>query len=228
MTESFKNVKTEDDGSLFNPKKINVAYTVVTIKPATCCSQEKIQEIISRVEEEGFEIKFMLQRELTKQEAENLYFKHKGEDYFRELVVYNTTGDSVVLLLSHQSKDPISSFKELAGDKDPVKAEEGTLRKKYGVSLVKNEVYCSDDHLGANKDRDIFKFPLPQKIPDFTFDRWKVSLEMLFKFLHPPNIEHSDWNARLDIFATYGPVLNWHSVDFCFCKQCSLLGKKWL
>lgn len=63
-------------------------------------------------------------------------------------------------------------------------------------------------------------------IPEFKFEKEKVSLAMLFKFLHPPNLEHSDINGRLDIFAKYGPCLNRHSVDSSFCKICARKGKK--
>jgi nucleoside-diphosphate kinase len=103
----------------------------------------------------------LIQRELTKQEAENLYYKHRDSEYFRKLVTYAVSGDSVVLLLSSKEGDPISKFKELCGDKDPKLAKENTLRRIYGMDIVKNEIYSSDDQTGANKDRDIFKFPLP-------------------------------------------------------------------
>lgn len=51
---------------------------------------------------------------------------------------------------------------------------------------------------------------------------------MLMKFLYPPNIEHSNVNSRLDVFSLYGPVLNYHSVDNCFCIPCARIGKEYL
>jgi hypothetical protein len=48
------------------------------------------------------------------------------------------------------------------------------------------------------------------------------------KFLYPPNIEHSNVNSRLDVFSLYGPVLNYHSVDNCFCIPCARIGKEYL
>lgn len=59
-----------------------------------------------------------------------------------------------------------------------------------GISII--DVNSSDDILQANKERDIFKFPIPQKIPDFKFDKYMISKGMILKFLHPPHIEHSD------------------------------------
>lgn len=52
-----------------------------------------------------------------------------------------------------------------------------------------------------------------------------VSLENLFKLLYPPNLEHSNANERMDLFALYGPSVSYHSVDSCFCTPCSRFGK---
>ena len=48
------------------------------------------------------------------------------------------------------------------------------------------------------------------------------------KFVDPPNIGHANLNSRLDLFGIYGPVLNWHSVDKCLCKNCGKVGKGYL
>lgn len=52
-----------------------------------------------------------------------------------------------------------------------------------------------------------------------------LSLENLFKLLYPPNLEHSNANERMDLFAMYGPSVSYHSVDSCFCTPCSRHGK---
>ena len=93
------------------------------IKPETCLNFNLCQEIIAMLEEKGFEIRFVLQRELTKQEASNLYYKHEAKDYFNRLVAYNTTGESLVMLLSHKSEDPISALRAIVGAKEPDKAK---------------------------------------------------------------------------------------------------------
>jgi len=80
------------------------------------------------------------------------------------------------------------------------------LRAKYGVDRIKNEFHGSDSPYEANKERDIFKFPIPQKIPDFSYNKFKVTIEYLWRFLYPPNLEHPNVNQRLDLFAIYGPV----------------------
>lgn len=231
MTERFKNISLEEDNSLYNHKRINLPYTVAILKPEICSSIEKTQEIINIIEDAEFDIRFQIQRDLTKQEAENLFYSHKSEDYFKKLISYNTSGEVMVFLLSHEKEDPVAKWKELLGDKSPENAVKETpdcLRAKYGQDIIKNGFYGSDTKICANKDRDIFKFPIPQRIPDFNFDKYKISMEMLMKFQFPPNIEHSNVNSRLDIFALYGPILNYHSVDKCFCIPCARIGKEYL
>lgn len=99
------------------------------------------------------------------------------------------------------------------------------MRAKYGKDLIKNGFYCSDDPKNANKDRDCFLFPVPEKPPVFEFLRTKVTMATLLKFCFPPNLEHSNSTGRLDLFALYGPVCNYHSVDTCFCHKCIKVAK---
>lgn len=195
MSERFTGVERSLRPLLFDPKKINLPYTLFIIKPETCLNWTLSQEILAVLEEAGFEIRSVANRELTRQEAENIYYKHSAKEYFKKLVGYATTGESLVLLLSHKTDDPIPLLKTLVGNKDPElakKNEPNSLRAKHGIDIVKNEFFCSDDQLSANKDRDVFRFPIPQKEPDFKMDRFKISLSVLWCFLHPKNLEHSD------------------------------------
>jgi hypothetical protein len=54
----------------------------------------------------------------------------------------------------------------------------------------------------------------------------KITIDTVYKFIFPPNLEHVNVNERLDIFGLYGPILNYHSVDKCLCVPCSRLGKE--
>jgi len=56
--------------------------------------------------------------------------------------------------------------------------------------LIKNELHGSDTAFDSNKERDIFKFPIPQKIPEFAYHKMKVSIKTLIDFLYPPDLEH--------------------------------------
>lgn len=165
------------------------------MKPHICIDNDKTQIIINKIEEEGFEIRFVVNRALTEQECENLFYLNKNDEDFKKLIVYNSCGPSLVMLLSHKTAEPIEKLKALCGPANPMVAKTEapqSLRALLGEDIIKNAVYCSPDAFGANKDRDIFYFPIPQKIPDFEFDKYLVSKEMLWKFLHPVHLEHSN------------------------------------
>jgi nucleoside diphosphate kinase len=67
-------------------------------------------------------------------------------------------------------ESPIIRWKNLIGDKDPNEAKQRDakcLRAIYGVDLIKNAFHGSDDPKSANKERDIFLFPIPERPPEF-------------------------------------------------------------
>jgi hypothetical protein len=143
--------------------------------------------------------------------VETVYDEHKEEDVKLE--------------------SPIIRWKRMIGDKDPAEAkvkDPNCLRAKYGVDIIKNAFHGSDDPKAANRERDIFLFPVPEKPPEFHYTKTKVTLETILKFLFPPNLEHSNTTGRLDLFALYGPVVCYHSVDSCFCKVCVKIAKSQL
>lgn len=100
------------------------------------------------------------------------------------------------------------------------KNKQPRLRGLYGKDTIKNAFWGSDDAKAANKERDVFLFPIPEKPPPFSYVRTKVTLDNMLKFMFPPNLEHSNSTGRLDLFAMYGPTVHYHSVDSCFCNAC--------
>ncbi|KAM3142181.1 hypothetical protein pb186bvf_005590 [Paramecium bursaria] len=214
---------------LFDPKQQNLPYTFALLKPDIVLKPQVVQEVINKIESQGLIIKNFIQRELYKEEVLNIFYKQ--QKFIDEILQYMMSGECIMLLLCHETENPIQVWKKMIGNKDPVEAKKQdpqSLRALYGVSLIKNEFHGSDDPSSANKERDIFKFPIPQKVPEFKYDRMLVSLELLFKFLYPPNLEHSNALERMDIFAIYGPALNYHSVDQCLCRTCAIYCKQHL
>jgi hypothetical protein len=100
------------------------------------------------------------------------------------------------------------------------------LRGIFGKDIIRNAFWGSDDAKSANKERDIFLLPIPEKPPAFSYIRTKVTVDNILKFMFPPNLEHPNSTGRLDLFALYGPTVHYHSVDSCFCKECMAIAKK--
>ncbi len=190
-----------------------------------------------------FDIAQTLQKKLTKQEVLNLFNKYKDADFYGQIEEEMLSGESLAVVLTNRSEakfdeekkeevkvaDPIERIKKLIGDKDPDAAkstDENLWRAIYGKDIICNAFYTSDNAKEANKEREIFHFPIPQKIPEFRYEKQKLVIEDILKFVFPPNLEHSNSTGRLDLFAMYGPVVNYHSVDKCFCSKCMKLAKE--
>eukprot|EP00357_Protocruzia_adherens_P006890 CAMPEP_0115000986 /NCGR_PEP_ID=MMETSP0216-20121206/17096_1 /TAXON_ID=223996 /ORGANISM="Protocruzia adherens, Strain Boccale" /LENGTH=516 /DNA_ID=CAMNT_0002366213 /DNA_START=5 /DNA_END=1552 /DNA_ORIENTATION=+ len=206
-----------------------VPYTVGIIKPDTTAKAEEVEKIIQKIEEAGFQIYDQEKRTLKKEDIINLFAKYEHQDFFDEIKDYMLSGPCIILLLVHDD-DPIKQWKEMIGPSDPEEARKSapeSFRAVYGGSnRITNEFHGSDNPQSANRDRNIFDLPIPEKEPDFQFEKNKITMEMLFKFLFPPNLEHPHVTGRLDVFALYGPIVRYQSVDTSFCRACIKIAKE--
>ncbi len=99
-------------------------------------------KIVTRIEENGFQIIAMKKLWLTKKQAEGFYAVHEGKPFFDSLTSYMSSGPCIAMVL--QKKDAIASWRKLMGATNPANAEEGTIRKDFAVDLEKNSVHGSD------------------------------------------------------------------------------------
>ena len=91
---------------------------------------------------------------ISKEEASEFYKVHQTKPFYRDLCNYLSSGPIVVMIL--EGENAISKNRELMGATDPKKAEEGTLRKKYGLSIDKNSVHGSDSIENAKIEINFF------------------------------------------------------------------------
>jgi nucleoside-diphosphate kinase len=98
--------------------------------------------VLQRIEDEGFQIRAMRMRHLSKAEAEGFYAVHRERPFFGSLTQFMSSGPVVVLAL--EAPDAIKKWRTLMGATDPAKAEAGTLRKEFGRSIENNATHGSD------------------------------------------------------------------------------------
>jgi nucleoside-diphosphate kinase len=98
--------------------------------------------IIQRIEDEGFQIRAMRMRHLTRTEAEGFYAVHRERPFFASLTAFMSSGPCVVMAL--EAPDAIRKWRTLMGATDPAKADAGTLRKEFGASIEHNATHGSD------------------------------------------------------------------------------------
>ena len=92
--------------------------------------------------------------QITKEEAEEFYKVHQSKPFYNDLCSYLSSGPIVVIILEGQNA--ISENRRLMGATDPKKAEKGTLRFLYVISIDKNSVHGSDSLDNAKKEIDFF------------------------------------------------------------------------
>lgn len=115
--------------------------TFAIIKPDAVASRLTGQ-ILARIEAAGFTIRAMRLEHLTKGEAEGFYAVHRERPFFGGLTDFMSSGPCVLLAL--EAPDAIRAWRALMGATDPAKADAGTLRKDFGVSIDRNATHGSD------------------------------------------------------------------------------------
>ena len=92
--------------------------------------------------------------QISKEEASEFYKVHQTKPFYHDLCNYLASGPIIVMIL--EGENAISKNRELMGATDPKKAEEGTIRKMYGLSIDKNSVHGSDSQENAKKEINFF------------------------------------------------------------------------
>ena len=131
----------------------NIEQTLSIIKPDAVERnlQDKIkQEFTSK----NFEIIKEKKIHMSKEEAEQFYKVHESKPFYNDLCTYLSSGPIVVMTL--QRENAVMENRKLMGATNPLDAEEGTLRKKYGISIDKNSVHGSDSLENAKIELDFF------------------------------------------------------------------------
>ena len=127
--------------------------TLSIIKPdavETNLQEEIKKEFIKK----GFQIKREKKIHISKQEAEQFYKVHQTKPFYSDLCSYLSSGPIIAMELSRENA--VSENRKLMGATNPKQAEEGTLRKKYGISIDKNSVHGSDSVANAKIEIDFF------------------------------------------------------------------------
>ena len=128
-------------------------FTFSIIKP-NAVRTGKTGPILAMINENGFEIAAMRMVKLTVQQAESFYAVHRGKSFFEGLVEFMTSGPVVVMILRHE--DAVDQFRKLIGATDPAKAEPGTIRRIFAVSVQMNAVHGSDSPENAVRESNFF------------------------------------------------------------------------
>ena len=131
----------------------NIQQTLSIIKPDAV--ERNLQDQIKQdFINNGFEIIKEKKIHISKQEAERFYKVHESKPFYNDLCAYLSSGPIIVMTL--QKENAVMENINLMGATNPAQAEEGTLRKKYGISIDKNSVHGSDSSENAKIELEFF------------------------------------------------------------------------
>ena len=134
----------------------NIEQTLSIIKP-DAVERNLENEIKQMFKSNGFQIVKEKKIQVEKSEAEIFYKVHETKPFYNELCSYLSSGPIVVMIL--QKDNAVVGNRELMGATNPNEAKEGTIRKKYGISIDKNSVHGSDSVENAKIEIDFFFKP---------------------------------------------------------------------
>ena len=131
----------------------NLEKTLSIIKP-DAVERNLDNEIKEMFKNKGFNIVKDKKIQIAKIEAEQFYKVHETKPFYSDLCTYLSSGAIVVMVL--EKENAVLGNRELMGATNPKDAEEGTIRKKYGISIDKNSVHGSDSVENAKIEIDFF------------------------------------------------------------------------
>jgi len=133
--------------------------TFVMIKPDVTLRKDReiIGNIINRIEATGLKLKALKMKWLTREEAEKFYEPHKGKHFYEKLIKFVTSGP--VIGMVWEGEDAIKKIRNICGATNPANAEEGTIRKDYGINITCNSIHASTSQEDFERESSIFFEP---------------------------------------------------------------------
>ena len=131
----------------------NLEQTLSIIKP-DAVERNLDNEIKEMFKNKGFKIVKEKKIQIEKSEAEKFYKVHETKPFYNDLCAYLSSGPIVVMIL--EKENAILDNRELMGATNPKDAVDGTIRKKYGLSIDKNSVHGSDSPENAKIETEFF------------------------------------------------------------------------
>ena len=131
----------------------NLEKTLSIIKP-DAVERNLDKEIKEIFKNRGFNIVKEKKIQVTKTEAEQFYKVHETKPFYNDLCAYLSSGPIIVMVL--EKTNAVLENREVMGATNPKDAKDGTIRKKFGISIDKNSVHGSDSVDNAKKEIEFF------------------------------------------------------------------------
>ncbi|MEI6887732.1 MAG: nucleoside-diphosphate kinase [Bacteroidales bacterium] len=127
--------------------------TFTMIKPSAVAAGHA-GDILSMIEKAGFRLVAMKLVHLSKHQAGLFYAEHDGKSFYEDLTRFMSSGPIIAAIL--EKEEAVAEFRKLIGATDPSKADSGTVRKLYGISMTENAVHGSDADATAEREGSFY------------------------------------------------------------------------
>ena len=131
----------------------NTEQTLSIIKP-DAVERNLDNEIKEIFKNKGFNILKEKKIQIVKTEAEQFYKVHETKAFYNDLCAYLSSGPIIVMII--EKENAVLANREIMGATNPKEAKEGTIRKKFGISIDKNSVHGSDSVDNAKIEINFF------------------------------------------------------------------------
>ena len=131
----------------------NIEQTLSIIKP-DAVERNLAEKIKEKFLENKLVIKNQKKIQITREEAAEFYKVHQTKPFYDRLCNYLSSGPIVVMIL--EGENAITVNRKIMGATDPKQADDGTIRKEFGISIDKNSVHGSDSSDNAKKEIEFF------------------------------------------------------------------------
>ena len=111
-------------------------------------------QVIAILEAKGLKVVAMRMIKIDNKMAKKLYEVHKGKPFYGGLIEYAMSGPVVTMVL--EGEDAVRRLRQVIGATDPSKAEPGTVRRDFGITVLKNVIHAADSPENAEREMRIF------------------------------------------------------------------------
>lgn len=139
--------------------------TFIILKP-NAVRRGLVGEILKRFEQRGIKIVGLKFLKMTREQAEKLYEPHKGKQFYDELLEFMLSGPIVAVIL--EAPRCLELVRHIVGATDPLKAEAGSIRGEFALTITKNLIHASDSTDNFIRESSIFFSP--DEIIDYYLD----------------------------------------------------------
>jgi len=130
-----------------------IQRTLSLIKP-DATKRNLTGAINARFEQVGVKIIAQKRLQLTLKHAEAFYKVHCERSFYPDLCKFMASGPIVAQVL--EGENAVLKNRELMGATNPANADEGTIRRDFGLSVEENSVHGSDSPENAETEIAFF------------------------------------------------------------------------